>query len=91
MPAFLEPVRDGVFVLRAGPRAVAFGDPYTSAGVILDKGEGVCELKGFIRKSDEPDLSVFREIWDCLKQAGFSKYTWERQGEGGFRRAEIGK
>jgi hypothetical protein len=91
MPAFLERLADGIFILRAGPRAVAYGDPYTAAAVIVALGEGACEVKGFIRKSDEPDLAVFRDIGECLKAAGFYKYTWDRQGAGGFRHAEIGK
>lgn len=80
MPAFLERIADGVFVLRAGPRAVAFGDPYTSAGTIVALGDGACEVKGFVRNVDDPDLTVFRDIGKCLRDAGFTKYTWDRLG-----------
>jgi hypothetical protein len=90
MPAFLERIADGIYILRAGPRAVAYGDPYTASAIIISLGEGACEVKGFIRKDGEPDLSVFREIGECLRSEGFHKYTWDRKDGSGFRHAEIG-
>jgi hypothetical protein len=92
VPAFLELLTPGFYLLRAGPQAVAYGDPYTTLGVIVDKGDGACEIKGFIRQSDvEPDLSVFRDVGACLRRAGFRKYTWDRQAAGGFRHVAVGQ
>lgn len=91
MPAFLEKIGEGIFVLRAGPKARMYGDPYTASGTIVSAGDGSCEVKGFTRRSDDvSDLTVFRDIQRCLRDAGFSKLRWDRQGQAGVRQARIG-
>jgi hypothetical protein len=89
MPAFLEPVRDGVFVLRAGPRAVAYSDPYTASGTVVAIGPDACEIRGFTRRQDDSGLALFRDIERALRRAGFSKIMWDRQRPTGVRQTRI--
>lgn len=68
MPAFLEPLGHGIFILRTGPTAVKYGDSYTASGVavavkkalparvwdwLCGRRERVCVLKGFTRSSSD--------------------------------------
>jgi hypothetical protein len=90
VPAFLERVADGVFILRVGPHAERYGDPYTVSATIVALGDGICEVKGMTRRYDD-DLSSFainRDVKCCLAEAGFSQMVWERRRALGRRRTQ---
>jgi hypothetical protein len=80
MGAFLEKVTDGVYVLRAGPKAFAYSDPYTASGTVVIIGAGVAEIRGFTRQSDDASgsLAMLHDIIRCLKDAGFKAIRWDR-------------
>jgi hypothetical protein len=91
MPAFLEKVAPGIFVLRTGPAAVAFGDPYTASGTIVTVADGVCEVKGFTHRGDDPTSSreMLRAARRCLQGAGFTHLRWERRREARYKNVMV--
>lgn len=81
MPAFLEPLARGIYILRAGPNTHKVGDPYTASGTVVSIRLDVCEIRGFTSRLNTPSqmMRLYSGIRKCLLDAGFLEVRWERQ------------
>ena len=71
MPAFLELVN---YVIRAGPLAREYGDPYLFACSVKRLGPAICELTGFAPgeiKDKRAFFQAHRDVLSCLARNGF--------------------
>jgi hypothetical protein len=102
MPAFLEKIGAGIFILRAGPQAFRYGDPYAASGTVVTvAGAGmiacllrrprVCEIRGFTCRFDDRSsaIAILRETQQCLRAAGFDEMQWERKRESSARLVKV--
>lgn len=91
MAAFLESLGNGIYILRTGPDARKYGDPYTASGTVVTIEDGVCEVRGFTRRSDDAlgTMQIFSDMKHCLKNAGFKEVRWERYRKDGHNMVTV--
>jgi hypothetical protein len=77
--AHCEPLPANTFLIRVGPAGWEFGDPYEISLVLIDHGEGLCELRG-LDKTLLP--SHWRAVRQLLQTRGFIQAIFDRRKDG---------
>jgi len=84
--AHFERIPNGSLLLRVGPEGWCFGQPYELLVVVLDLGEGVCEIRGL-------DHAITIEHWRAMaeegRKEGFHTAIFDRIKDGKKHRREL--
>jgi hypothetical protein len=84
--AHMERIPDGSYIMRVGPEGWEYGDPYELFVVVVDLGEGSCEVRG----CDKPiSPSQLKAMAKCAREHGFTAAVFDRIKNGKKTRKQI--
>ena len=75
----LERIPNGSYLLRVGPEGWQYGEPYELMAVVVDLGNGECEIRGL---DHHICCCHWRAMVECGRKHGFKVAYFDRIHEG---------
>ena len=75
MAAFMQKLCDHISLIRQGPQADHYGDPYEWCVTVIHLSSSKVELVGI----DKPmTAAIWRDVMNCCEAVGIEHLVWER-------------
>jgi len=84
--AHMERIPDGSYLMRVGPDGWQFGDPYELFVVVVDRGQGCCEVRGCDKTILPGHLKAMAK---CARKHGFTAAVFDRIKNGKKTQKQI--